>query len=154
MTDMPVTVLVVDDDAIDIAAIRRSFAALHITNPLVEATNGVEALEHLRGDNNRPKLARPNIVLVDLNMPRMSGIELLDELRADPQLCTTVVFVLTTSDAEEDRWQCYERHIAGYMLKHQPGKHFHESIALLEHYFRVNEFPPEQRGPTFVDGRR
>jgi CheY-like chemotaxis protein len=141
MTNRPVTVLVVDDDKVDVAAVRRSFAALHIGNPIVVATNGIEALEFLRGANNRTKLPQPHIVLLDLNMPRMNGVEFLQELRADADLNGTIVFVLSTSDAPDDRRDCYERHISGYLLKHQPGQSFSETVAMLEQYLRVNLFP-------------
>jgi CheY-like chemotaxis protein len=141
MNGRAVTVLLVDDDKVDVAAVRRSFAALQIGNPIVEANNGIEALEHLRGDNNRPKLPSPNIVLLDLNMPCMNGVEFLEELRADAELNATVVFVLTTSNAPDDRRDCYERHISGYLLKHQPGRDFPQTVAMLEQYWRTNVFP-------------
>ncbi len=140
MNSRAVTVLVVDDDKVDVAAVRRAFAALHIGNPIVEANNGIEALEFLRGDNDRPKLPSPHIVLLDLNMPRMNGVEFLEELRADVELRTTVVFVLTTSNAPDDRQECYERHISGYLLKHQPGRDFPQTVAMLEQYWRANVF--------------
>jgi len=80
-------------------------------------------------------------VLLDLNMPRMGGIEFLAELRADPSLRRTIVFVMTTSAAEEDRLRAYEKNIAGYVVKHRLGQSFLESISMLEHYWRVIEFP-------------
>jgi CheY-like chemotaxis protein len=116
-TGKPVTVLVVDDDEVDVMAVRRSFQSLHIPNAIVEANNGIEA------------------------MPIMNGIEFLDEVRSDPDLSMTVVFVLSTSNADEDRLTCYERHISGYVLKHRHGQSFVESMSMLEHYWRVVEFP-------------
>jgi len=141
VTQDTVTILLVDDDRIDIAAMRRSFAALRISNPIVEAANGIEALEHLRGENGRDPVPHPRLVLLDLNMPRMGGLEFLQELRADPELASTVVFVLTTSDDDVDRFRAYEKHVAGYVLKHQPGQSFLDSVAMVEHYARVVEFP-------------
>ena len=140
-TGKPVTVLVVDDDEVDVMAVRRSFQSLHIPNAIVEANNGIEALEIMRGAAGRPKLAPPYLVLLDLNMPIMNGIEFLDEVRSDPDLSMTVVFVLSTSNADEDRLTCYERHISGYVLKHRHGQSFVESMSMLEHYWRVVEFP-------------
>lgn len=141
MNNRTVTVLVVDDDKVDVAAVRRSFATLEIGHRIVVANNGIEALDYLRGDNDRAKLPAPIVVLLDLNMPCMNGVEFLDELRADAELNRTVVFVLTTSDAPDERRDCYERHISGYLLKHQPGRNFAETVAMLEQYLRVNLFP-------------
>jgi CheY-like chemotaxis protein len=108
---------------------------------VVEAHNGIEALEHLRGQNGREKIPTPHLVLLDLNMPRMGGLEFLDELRDDDELRNTIVFVMTTSAAEEDRARAFNKNVAGYVLKHRSGQSFLEAIAMLEHYWRVVEFP-------------
>ncbi len=135
------TILLVEDDRVDVAALRRSFAVLRIDNPIIEARNGIEALECLRGENGRPTVPQPRLVLLDLNMPRMGGIEFLEELRGDPELCRTLVFVMTTSAAEEDRMQAYGKNVAGYVVKHRPGHSFLEAVSMLNHYWRVIEFP-------------
>jgi CheY-like chemotaxis protein len=136
-----VTILSVDDDKVDLMAIRRSFKQLNITNPIVEARNGLEALARLRGENGYPKVAHPRLVLLDLNMPRMGGIEFLRELRADPALSRTLVFVLTTSAAEEDKTNAYDMHVAGYLQKHRAGESFLDSIKMLQRYWRMVDFP-------------
>jgi len=141
MLDHTVTILVVDDDKVDTMAVRRSFRDLKIANPVVEARNGIEALEHLRGQSGRAKVPSPCLVLLDLNMPRMGGIEFLEELRDDPLLRRTLVFVMTTSAAEEDRMRAYDKNVAGYVLKHSLGQSFMESISMLQFYWRVIEFP-------------
>jgi CheY-like chemotaxis protein len=141
MTDNTVTILLVDDDKVDTMAVKRSFRELQITNPVISTRNGIEALEHLRGENGREKVPSPCLVLLDLNMPRMGGIEFLGELRSDPLLHRTMVFVMTTSEAEEDRTQAYDKNVAGYVLKHRPGQSFLESISMLQHYWRIIEFP-------------
>ena len=105
MTDGTVTILLVDDDKVDTMAVKRSFRDLKIANPVIEAHNGIEALERLRGQNGYEKVPSPCLVLLDLNMPRMGGIEFLAELRLDPLLRHTLVFVMTTSEAEQDRMQ-------------------------------------------------
>ena len=141
MTGSPVTILLVDDDKVDSMAVKRSFRELRIANPVVEARNGIEALEHLRGQNGSARVPAPCLVLLDLNMPRMGGIEFLDELRRDPALQRTLVFVMTTSAAAEDRMRAYDKNVAGYVLKHRPAQSFLDSISMLEHYWRIVEFP-------------
>jgi CheY-like chemotaxis protein len=141
MKDTTVTVLLVDDDKVDTMAVRRSFQALNITNPVIEARNGIEALERLRGNNGYDKVPRPCMVMLDLNMPRMGGLEFLEELRGDPELRPILVFVMTTSAAPEDRMRAYDLNVAGYMLKHRPGQSFLKAIGMLQHFWRVVEFP-------------
>jgi CheY-like chemotaxis protein len=141
MSDKTVTILLVDDDKVDTMAVRRAFRELRIANPVIETRNGIEALEQLRGENGRQKIASPCLVLLDLNMPRMGGLEFLAELRSDPSLCRTLVFVMTTSAAEEDRMRAYDRNVAGYVLKHLPGQSFLDQIGMLERYWRIVEFP-------------
>jgi CheY-like chemotaxis protein len=135
------TILLVDDDKVDVMAVKRSFRELKIANPVIVAHNGIEALDCLRGQNGHPKVSSPCLVLLDLNMPRMGGVEFLDKLRHDEALRRTLVFVMTTSGAEEDRARAYNMNIAGYVLKHRPGQSFLEAISMLEHYWRVIEFP-------------
>jgi CheY-like chemotaxis protein len=141
MTGRPVTILLVDDDKVDRLAIRRSFRDLKIANRVIEVGNGIEALERLRGEGGHEAVPSPCLVLLDLNMPRMNGIEFLETLRADPGLRRTLVFVMTTSEAEQDRIRAYDWNVAGYILKHRPGQSFLDSINVLEAYWRVIEFP-------------
>ena len=136
-----VNILLVEDDEVDVKAVRRAFRDLKIANPVVEAVDGIEALEILRGDNGKARLAHPYLILLDLNMPRMGGLEFLAEIRKDPELQRSVVFVMTTSAAEEDRFKAYNMNVAGYVLKHSPGHTFMEAVSMLEHYWRVIEFP-------------
>ena len=138
-----VNILLVEDDLVDVMSVKRAFRDLKIGNPLFEARDGVEALEYLRGTNGREAIPRPVIILLDLNMPRMGGIEFLKELRADEELRASIVFVMTTSDAEEDRVGAYSLNVAGYVLKHSPGHSFLDAISMLEHYWRVVEFPDQ-----------
>jgi CheY-like chemotaxis protein len=84
---------------------------------------------------------RPRVTLLDLNMPRMNGFEFLQHLRADPDLCDDVVFVLTTSDADTDRVRAYHEHIAGYMVKAAVGPQFSRLAQLLELYHRAIRLP-------------
>ena len=141
MNAKEVTILLVDDDKIVPMAIKRSFRQLKIVNPVIEARDGIEALQRLRGQNGYEKVPSPYLVLLDLNMPRMGGIEFLEELRCDPSLAQAIVFVMTTSEAEQDRMRAYDRNVAGYILKHRLGQGFIEALSMLEHYWRVIEFP-------------
>jgi CheY-like chemotaxis protein len=136
-----VTILLVEDDTVDVMAVKRAFKDLRIANPLVIAKDGVDALDLLRGTNGCGKLMAPHLVMLDLNMPRMGGIEFLEVLRSDPALSKTIVFVLTTSDAPEDRNAAYEKYISGYVLKTRAGESFIEAISMIEHYWKVIEFP-------------
>lgn len=125
MTNKTVHFLVVEDDEVDVKALKRAFKELHLANPVRFARDGIEALEILRGENGQEKLEKPYLVLLDLNMPRMNGIEFLDEVREDPEHHCALVFVLTTSSAEEDRIKSYDKNVAGYMLKSNAGDTLH-----------------------------
>jgi CheY-like chemotaxis protein len=135
------TILLVDDDEVDVRATRRAFTTLRITNPLVTARDGIEALDLLRGKNGRARLAPPYLILLDLNMPRMGGVEFLTELRDDSELCQTVVFVMTNSAASGDRMRAYQKNIAGYVLKQDMDRSFVDAIALLHHYWSMVQLP-------------
>lgn len=132
-----VNILVVEDDDIDVESLKRLFAKNGIKNPIYHAPNGVAALEVMRGENNKDKVPKPYVILLDINMPLMNGIELLKEIRNDEELKDTVIFVLTTSPREEDINTTYQLNVAGYFLK----KDTKELINLLNLYWTLNEFP-------------
>ena len=136
-----VNLLLVEDDEVDIQGLKRAFAKSRIGNPITVARDGIEALEILRGENGQAKLAKPNLILLDLNMPRMNGLEFLEAIRADEDLKTSVVFMITTSKAEEDKARAYEKNVAGYIVKQDLANTFMQAIALLEHYWKIVEFP-------------
>ena len=135
-------ILVVEDVDVDAEAILRAFQKRKITNPCTVVKNGVEALKLLRGQNVAA-LNRPYIILLDINMPQMNGFEFLEELRKDEALKRSIVFMLTTSNRDEDKITAYDKQIAGYLLKSHVGKDYANLIALLESYGRVVEFSPE-----------
>ena len=139
----PITaqLLHVEDDDLCLMGLNRAFKAAKIANPVSFAHDGIEALEMLRGTNGRPRLPRPFLILLDLNMPRMDGIEFLKELRKDGELKKSIVFIMTTSDADEDKVKSYNLGVAGYILKSNPANAFLEATALLDTYWRVVEVP-------------
>jgi CheY-like chemotaxis protein len=139
--EQTVTVLLVDDDDVDVQAVRRAFRKAKIVNPIEVARDGVEALAILRGLEGHAALSRPYIIILDLNMPRMDGREFLNELRADPSHHDAVVFVLTTSQADEDRAASYNKNVAGYIVKSDVGQGFLNVINLLDCYWRVVLLP-------------
>lgn len=145
MSDHTVRILLVDDNDVDVEAVQRAFVRSRIANPIMVARDGIEALEILRGTNGRTALARPLLMLLDLSMPRMNGVELLDALRTDPALRDTLVFVLTTSSSDEDKIATYHHNIAGYIVKSEVGEDFVRLTTLLDHYWRIVEFPPAER---------
>ncbi len=138
---LTVNLLLVDDDEVDVQGLKRAFAKSRIGNPITVARDGIEALEFLRGENGRPKLAKPHLILLDLNMPRMNGLEFLEAIRADEDLKRSVVFMITTSKAEEDKARAYDQHVAGYIVKQDPANTFMQAVALMEHYWKIVEFP-------------
>ncbi len=137
----PLNILLVDDDDGDARAVKRAFAKARIVNPFCRAIDGIEALELLRGENGKEKAKFPLLMLVDLNMPRMNGIELVAALRADPVLHKTVVFVLTTSYRDEDMNAAYGLNVAGYIVKERAGEDFLRLFYLVDSYWRIVELP-------------
>ncbi len=138
MTTM-VHFLLVDDDDYDVMAIQRAFQTLRILNPIHVARDGVEALEKLRGVNGEA-VPIPRVLLLDLNMPRMNGLEFLGELRGDPELSSTTVFVLTTSDGESDRKAAATYNVSGYVVKSDDSAaDLMEVMTNLRQYWRVVE---------------
>jgi CheY-like chemotaxis protein len=130
-----VTILLVEDDEVDVKALKWAFEKLKVANPLVIARDGVEALEMLRD------MPRPYLIITDINMPRMNGIELLRQIRQSDQFRDSIVFVLTTSNDEQDKIDAYDLNVAGYMLKTDMGTSFSRAISLIDNYWKVVEFP-------------
>ncbi len=138
MTEKVLNILLIEDDQVDVMNVKRAFEKNRIANPLFVAGNGVEALELLR---SKQIPAERRIVLLDLNLPRMNGLEFLRELRADPSLQSTVVVVLTTSNDERDKVEAYHLNVAGYLLKPVTFVNFVEVMAALNKYWTLVELP-------------
>jgi CheY-like chemotaxis protein len=137
-----VTLLLVEDEDIDAETIERSMTAGKIANPLVRARDGIEALDLLRGTNGVRKLSQPVMMLVDIRMPRLDGIGLIQAVRADPELTRTVIFVLTTSEDDRDRMAAYDSHVAGYIMKSKTHDDILSLYKMLEYYLLIVVSPP------------
>ena len=138
MDEHALNILLVDDDEVDVMTVQRAFAKANIANKVFVAGDGIEALQLLRTDGV-PTARR--LVLLDLNMPRMNGIEFLRSLRADPDLKHLPVVVLTTSDDERDRVEAYHMNVAGYIVKPVTFVNFCDAMATLNKYWSLVEMP-------------
>ncbi|SHK61498.1 response regulator [Hymenobacter psychrotolerans] len=111
------SILLVEDDQMDIMNVQRELRKNNVDVPLHIARNGREALNMLRGEAGQPKIEQPSVVMLDINMPRMKGLELLEKLRSDPEFVNLNVFIMTTSDLESDRFKAQELAVSGYIIK-------------------------------------
>ena len=134
-------ILLVEDDDGDAKAVLRAFRKSTLVNSIMRAVDGIEALDILRGSNGKAKLLPPYLLLVDMNMPRMNGIQLVKALREDDALRHAVVFVLSTSKREEDKMAAYDLNVAGYIFKGTAGRDFLNLVNLIECYKRIVELP-------------
>jgi CheY-like chemotaxis protein len=132
-----IQLIVIDDDEVDVESIVRSLNRNGIFGQITVFHDGQTALRALQGPEGVALRTRPLLILLDLDLPRLSGIEFLDALRRDPQLQSTIVFVLTLSDRQEDKLAAYERQVAGYLLKANLGDDFSLLPRLLRSYCRL-----------------
>ena len=132
--DNPATILIVEDDDIDFIGVQRALKELKVANPTIRAKDGIEALSLLRGTDGQTKIEPPYIILLDLNMPRMNGIEFLDVVREDEVLKPSIVFVLTTSDDDRDIVASYRRNVEGYIVKSDAKESLNEALSSLKAY--------------------
>ncbi|MFC4698865.1 response regulator [Glaciecola siphonariae] len=133
----PPTLFVIDDDDVDFKLLKYEFSKRKIINPLVRAVDGVDALEKLASG----EIQKPFIVLLDLNMPRMGGMEFLSELRKNKDYEETVVFILSTSSDLNDIRESYEKHAAGYFLKDDANESIERVVDVLGGYFQIVMLP-------------
>ncbi|KIC13692.1 response regulator [Leisingera sp. ANG-Vp] len=140
-TTRPLTLLLVEDDDGDAKAVQRAFKQVKIKNTIIRAVDGVEALEMLRGENGHRQIDPPYMLLVDINMPRMNGIEFVEELRKDPALKQSLIFMLTTSKIEEDKIAAYNLNVAGFIYKETAGRDFLKLVNMIDRYWKVVEVP-------------
>lgn len=130
-------ILLVEDDRVDAMTVRRALKDLKVSNHLEVKSNGEEALEHLKSGDN----PHPCIILLDLNMPKMNGLEFLRIIKKDDVLKMIPVVVLTTSMNERDRIESFQNNIAGYMIKPVDYIQFVETIRTIEMYWSLSQLP-------------
>lgn len=130
-------ILLVEDDLVDVMTVKRALDEIHVTNPILNKENGEEALKYLRD----PESERPCIILLDLNMPIMNGIEFLHILKKDPMLKRIPVVVLTTSEEQQDKISSFDLGVAGYMAKPVDYRQFVEVMRTLDAYWTISEIP-------------
>ena len=143
MNERIINILLVEDDEVDVMNVKRAFKKYRISNPLYTAGNGIEALRMLKSQNgDRPTVPQTRrLILLDLNMPKMNGLEFLHEIRNDELLKRTPVIVLTTSDEDKDRIEAYNLNVAGYILKPVTFVNFAEVMVALNKYWALCEMP-------------
>jgi CheY-like chemotaxis protein len=130
-------ILLVEDDQVDVMTVKRALKEIHVTNPVVNLENGEEALNYLRA----PDSAKPCIILLDLNMPIMNGIEFLQVAKQDVQLRRFPVVVLTTSEEQQDKVNSFDLGVAGYMAKPVDYRQFVEVMRTIDAYWTISEVP-------------
>ncbi|HEX4806883.1 MAG TPA: response regulator [Conexibacter sp.] len=130
-----IDVLLVDDDPGDTLMIREAFEHNKVRNELASVADGVEALRYLRREGEYANAPRPDLILLDLNLPRKDGREVLADIKSDPVLATIPVVVLTTSHAEEDVLRSYQLHANAYVTKPVDFERFIEVVRQIDEFF-------------------
>lgn len=138
VVNQPFSILLVEDDVVDVMSIQRALNELHADNQLAVAGNGEEALARLQNPTN----PLPGIILLDLNMPRMNGIDFLKHLKTDDRLRRIPVVVLTTSREQNDLLESFNLSVAGYMIKPLDYTRFLEVVRTIQSYWNLSEMPP------------
>jgi CheY-like chemotaxis protein len=139
-----IPILLVEDDQVDVMTVQRAFKRNNIINPLTVVGNGREALEYLRHQGayaDQSAFPTPGIILMDINMPLMNGIECLKEIKADEHLRKLPVIMLTTSKEECDRVESFRLSVAGYIIKPVEFEKFVEAVKVLNLYWTLSELP-------------
>jgi CheY-like chemotaxis protein len=130
-----ISVLLVDDDPGDVLLVREAFEDHKVGNLLSVVSDGAEALQYVRREGTYDSATRPDLILLDLNLPRKSGIEVLEEIKSDPALSTIPVVVLTTSEAEEDIVRAYKLHANAYITKPVDFEQFTKIVHQIDDFF-------------------
>ena len=139
-----IPILLVEDDQVDVMTVQRAFKRNNIINPLTVVGNGLEALDYLHHRGvfaDHSAFPTPGIILMDINMPLMNGIECLKEIKADEHLRKLPVIMLTTSKEECDRVESFKLSVAGYIIKPVEFEKFVEAVKVLNLYWTLSELP-------------
>jgi CheY-like chemotaxis protein len=140
--DLP-SILLVEDDPGDVLLIREALAEQKVGNTLSVVSDGVMAMEFMRGEGEYAGMERPELVILDLNLPRKSGSEVLAELKGDPELSMVPVVVLTTSEAKEDVVRSYQQHANAYITKPLDFERFKQIVHQIDDFFiGLVQLPP------------
>jgi CheY-like chemotaxis protein len=131
----PIEVLLVEDDAGDVLMTREALREGKVLNRLSVVGDGVEALDYLRGHEPYGDVTRPDLILLDLNLPRRDGRQVLEDVKGDPELRRIPIVVLTTSEAEEDVLRSYDLHANAYVTKPVDFDRFVEVIRQIDDFF-------------------
>ena len=131
-------ILLVEDDRVDAMTVERALGELNVTNKIVRCEDGESALEYL----NKPESKRPCVILLDLNMPKMGGIEFLKVIRNDDDLKKLPVIVMTTSQHESDVAESFELGVAGYVVKPLNYRKFVQAMKVIDMYWTLSKLPP------------
>ncbi len=145
MNGKPIDILLVEDDPAHAEIVRRNFAGFRMANRLTHVSDGEEALDYLyrRGEFDAPGGApRPDLILLDLRLPKVDGLEVLRTIKSDPELAAIPVVVLTTSAAEADKVRAYGSHANSYLVKPVDYKQFVALMDTLGYYWLAwNKYP-------------
>ncbi|MEL7311927.1 MAG: response regulator [Pseudomonadota bacterium] len=135
------SLLVVEDDDLDIEKLKRSYRRINVEIELLCATDGEQALHMLRDQIDKHALGRPPIMLLDINLPRLNGLELLQRIRADKKTALTPVFIISTSSRPEDVYEAYRHNAAGYFTKPMTMSETYELVRVLHQYWSHTLLP-------------
>lgn len=142
MSENTACILHVEDDSVDAMVVQRAFKKNNIPYKLILAMDGAEAWDMLKGTNGKEKLnPLPRFILLDINMPKMNGIEFLKKIRGDEELSNLTVFILTTSNDDRDRAEAYKYHVAGYILKPVDLEHYISTFSALLNFWQITVAP-------------
>ncbi|MBT4398093.1 MAG: response regulator [Candidatus Cloacimonetes bacterium] len=132
-----ISILLAEDDKVDAMTVKRALRDINVTNPLIIVENGEEALAFLRDVSNQ----KPGLILLDLNMPKMNGIEFLEIAKKEEDIKRIPVVVLTTSQEDKDKMDSFNLGVAGYMIKPVDYMQFVEVVKTIHLYWSLSEIP-------------
>jgi CheY-like chemotaxis protein len=130
-----IEVLLIEDDPGDVLMTREAFDDAKVTNNLYVVPDGEDALAFLRREGEHAEAPRPDLILLDLNLPRVDGCEVLEQIKGDPELRSIPVVVLTTSEAEDDIVRSYSLHANAYVTKPVDFERFHQVVRQIDDFF-------------------